>query len=538
MNFIIDELDITFDTNIPKDQDDIESISFTIDKLYHPMMKDIKTQLNTYPYFTSDVLYPDTLDYLSYDKVIEFFFNKAQFARHLIQNTTSGLEDIDHDTRISYEQKNIKKMLVLLFPTKYPVYSNVYDSYNYVIKKDRSMSNYMLRYSNPFITKNYSYIRLNNTIYTISRIIWINDFLNHPSMTHIFDKYRALVLKAKDTDVAVTKLVTKRRNTYSESTEIAIELREFEMALQEFTRSQYRYADKELMNVELQSLFANFIGYIEKKRGANQFLIVVLDLIYKKYFESRELVEDDAATIQKYMYVGSIKNRNTKRREITILCDFIEGEVNDQNKSSIFCKYGNNKLGHLLEKIMDIRGQLYSSYDWYLYGNREFLHSLITNESKTVNKTIKRVSSNKSENHSISESNILNTIYKDNSLLKKLSIYNKMILNDKPQLTLEAFVNEYINPDIIENISDQFYDDSTFNVILDELANVKTKLEKLENQRGSRNIQQEQQKQQDEERYKLIISILNKLKDKEQKKISKYGGNHKVHKTRKLRRRN
>ena len=113
-----------------------------------------------------------------------------------------------------------------------------------------------------------------------------------------------------------------------------------------------------------------------------------------------------------------------------------------------------------------------------------------------------------------------------------------MILNDKPQLTLEAFVNEYINPDIIENISDQFYDDSTFNVILDELANVKTKLEKLENQRGTRNIQQEQQKQQDEERYKLIISILNKLKDKEQKKISKYGGNHKVNKTRKLRRRN
>ena len=538
MNFIIDELDITFDTNIPKDQDDIESVSFTIDKLYHPIMKDIKTQLNTYPYFTSDVLYPDTLDYLSYDKVIEFFFNKAQFARHLIQNTTSGLEDIDHDTRISYEQKNIKKMLVLLFPTKYPVYSNVYDSYNYIIKKKRSLSKYMMRYTNPFIAKNYSYIRLNNTIYTISRIIWINDFLNHPSMTHIFDKYRALVLKAKDTDVAVTKLVTKRRNTYSESTEIAIELREFEMALQEFTRSQYRYADKELMNVELQSLFANFIGYIEKKRGAKQFLIVVLDLIYKKYFESRELVENDDATIQKYMYVGSIKNRNTKRREITILCDFIEGEVNDQNKSSIFCKYGNNKLGHLLEKIMDIRGQLYSSYDWYLYGNREFLHSLITNESKTVNKTIKRVSSNKSENHSISESNILNTIYKDNSLLKKLSIYNKMILNDKPQLTLEAFVNEYINPDIIENISDQFYDDSTFNVILDELANVKTKLEKLENQRGSRNIQQEQQKQQDEERYKLIISILNKLKDKEQKKISKYGGNHKVNKTRKLRRRN
>ena len=111
MNFIIDELDIKLDTNIPKDQDDIETISFTIDKLHHPIMKDIKLQLNTYPYFTSDVLYPETLDYLTYDKIIEFFFNKAQFARHLIQNSKSGLEDIDHDTRIFSHETNFRKIV-------------------------------------------------------------------------------------------------------------------------------------------------------------------------------------------------------------------------------------------------------------------------------------------------------------------------------------------------------------------------------------------------------------------------------------------
>ena len=534
MNFIIDELDIKLDTNIPKDQDDIETISFTIDKLHHPIMKDIKLQLNTYPYFTSDVLYPETLDYLTYDKIIEFFFNKAQFARHLIQNSKSGLEDIDHDTRIFNEQSNIKKMLVLLFPTKYPVYSNVYDSYNYVIKKDRSLSNYMMRYTNPFITKNYSYIKLNNEIYTITRLIWINDFLNHPAMVDICDKYRELLLKAKDTNTAIHSIVSKRRTMSSESTEIPIELREFEMAIQSFTKSQYRYADKELMNINLQSLFAGFINYIEKKRGAKQLLVIILDLIHKNYYESKSLSEEETTKIQDYMYVGTIKNRNTKRREVTILCDFIEGEVTDKNKGSIFCKYGNNKLGHLLENIFDIKNQVNQNYDWYLYGNREFLHSLITNEGKkSVNKTIKRVSS-KEDDSKTNSSNILNVIYKDTSLLKKLSKYNNIILNEQPQLSIQDFITQYINSDIIESISEPYYDPSLFEMILDEISNVKIKLEKSLNQRSARNVQQEQQKKRDEERYNLIITVLNKFKDKERKKISKYGGNNKTKKSRKV----
>ena len=68
-------------------------------------------------------------------------------------------------------------------------------------------------------------------------------------MVDICDKYRELLLKAKDTNTAIHTLVSKRRNMSSESTEIPIELREFEMAIQSFTKSQYRYADKELMSI-------------------------------------------------------------------------------------------------------------------------------------------------------------------------------------------------------------------------------------------------------------------------------------------------
>ena len=59
-------------------------------------------------------------------------------------------------------------------------------------------------------------------------------------------------------------------------------------------------------------------------------------------------------------------------------------------------------------------------------------------------------------------------------------------------------------------------------------------MEKSLNQRTTRNVQQEQQKKRDEERYNLIITVLNKFKDKERKKISKYGGNNKTKKSRKV----
>ena len=128
----------------------------------------------------------------------------------------------------------------------------------------------------------------------------------------------------------------------------------------------------------------------------------------------------------------------------------------------------------------------------------------------------------------------MNVIYKDTSLLKKLSKYNNIILNEQPQLSIQDFITQYINSDIIESISEPYYDPSLFEMILDEISNVKIKLEKSLNQRSARNVQQEQQKKRDEERYNLIITVLNKFKDKERKKISKYGGNNKTKKSRKV----
>lgn len=541
MNFIIDELELILDTNIPQGSEDIEVIRFTIDKLHHPLLKQVNKGLNTYPYFTNDVKYPDILDTFSYEKIIEFFFNKSEFAKTLIQYTT--VEKITHEMRNEIEKKNIKTMLILLFPTKYPVYSNVYDSYNYVIKNDKSISKYMLKYANPFVSKNYSYLKQGGNIYTISRIIWINDFLNHPDMVDLFDKYREFLIKIDNDVEEIKNIIDIKRGESSSSTKIPIELRNIESYLQKFVRSKYRYPDFEISNKKLQDYIEKLMNYFQRpKTGSGskpneqvtedelKLLLNIFPLIYNKYYEKKSISDEDAKLLDDILYVGIIKNNNNKRKEVRVLIDLIEGEVNDKNKSTIFCKYNNNKLGNLLTNIYE--QQLYGNYSWNLYGNRDFLHSLADNTmKKPSNKTIKKLTPN-NETYQINNdsddnsTNILNKIINNEKLEELLNEYNTSTIGDKPQIDMSSFIKTYINKSIIKNINNSYYNEKNMNNILSQIDSETSKQRKLENKRTEgMNYSEEQRMLQKINKNKLVISILGYLKNIENKKISKGGVN-------------
>ena len=84
MNLDIQQLKITVSTNIPE----IKSIELTSSLLYHPDYKAIKVS-NKYPYITSSREYPATvLKGMSYDKIVDFFFNKRTFTKILTNNRT------------------------------------------------------------------------------------------------------------------------------------------------------------------------------------------------------------------------------------------------------------------------------------------------------------------------------------------------------------------------------------------------------------------------------------------------------------------
>jgi hypothetical protein len=79
MSIDIRPINILFDTNIPGK----EIIPFTKSLLYNPVLKDIGN-LNEYPYFTIDLLFPYSyLTSLPYEKQVSFFFNKLEMLKVL-----------------------------------------------------------------------------------------------------------------------------------------------------------------------------------------------------------------------------------------------------------------------------------------------------------------------------------------------------------------------------------------------------------------------------------------------------------------------
>lgn len=239
--FHITKLKLQVDISIP------ESTPFllTSDRITYTGSK----KLELFPMFTDSVPYP--YSYLirqKYDKIVEFFFIKSSFMSILkistSVNTTQNsnkkrtlrktkLENKKQNggktTATENGEKNFKMMLSLLFPISYPTINNIHDSYSIVtsqiiwannsesdmivpldkidttkqidpVEKNKTTDFYgMIRnlFSNTGPQK-MSYIKYENKEYTVTEIIWLNDFLNYPTYTNLLDKYETFLEKKND----------------------------------------------------------------------------------------------------------------------------------------------------------------------------------------------------------------------------------------------------------------------------------------------------------------------------------------------------
>jgi hypothetical protein len=94
MSIDIRPINILFDTNIPGKQ----IIPFTKSLLYNPVLKDTGN-LNEYPYFTIDLLFPYSyLSSLPYEKQVSFFFNKSEMLKVLKMHNASYLKKYKYTT--------------------------------------------------------------------------------------------------------------------------------------------------------------------------------------------------------------------------------------------------------------------------------------------------------------------------------------------------------------------------------------------------------------------------------------------------------
>jgi hypothetical protein len=125
----------------------------------------------------------------TYDKIIS----------DLNLDLVKGPKKILHSDIIDF---NILAMLELLFPTKYPGLSNLTTSFNQYIKNKTTPT---LAASFIFNESDFSYIKSGGNTLTISKIVWLNDMVNHPL-------YRALIEDVLNY-IKWTKTVTTKLNS-------------------------------------------------------------------------------------------------------------------------------------------------------------------------------------------------------------------------------------------------------------------------------------------------------------------------------------
>ena len=234
VKFITMPLKIMIASNIPGKEE--TPFAFTSSMVYHPSLK-MGKKISQYPNLCTNYVYPSTqLNALPFDQRIEFFFDKTFFGNQMkkwfqrgyLTETITEKNDIDSGPAKKWNQKiykNVSKMLELLFPTVYPVPGNVYDSYSTFFNPEYSekmggktfsfkaiLPTFLtssLGMTVPTLASYYSYVKLDGSVYTVTRAVWLNDLLNHPIYNDLLEKFNIFEVWRKNEAGKITKLIEK-----------------------------------------------------------------------------------------------------------------------------------------------------------------------------------------------------------------------------------------------------------------------------------------------------------------------------------------
>ncbi len=366
MSIEINELKINLITNIP----DKQNIEYTKDLLYHPDIE-ITASINKYPYLVSNIeLTKDFFDGYEYNKLVDVFFNRNTLLRTVKKmfggnNSNSYKEEISSDPRelMLIEKKNVYLIMKLLFPTKMNSVKNYHASYDYVVPGKTTLD--VGFYYNPLKT-NFSYIKKGD-VYTVTKVTWLNDIMNHPSykklinntMTFLKARKQRIIRLEQDT---ASQLEKDRANSYKTTlfTANRDEIQDDSLLKDFITIELAKYIDQgELGNVKSGAIF--FPGNIEwqtllltkNKDDVNKFYLLI-ENAYEKYINDDLSI--DMTDYNKYIQTGvdniNIGKSNMPQKQVYLIIDFIQGEVNDNNKKEVYCPYTDQYLGSILEHLL------------------------------------------------------------------------------------------------------------------------------------------------------------------------------------------
>jgi len=438
MSFKVREVKIRIDTNIPEGQN-TRRVTLTSDVLTHPTMENVTVSLNTYPYMTNDMIFPDSLFALPYEKRVEFFFNRNKFTNGLV--SAFATKPDEHD---QVERDNIMLMIRCLFPTQYPVYGSHYSSFDYFIMRNRGINNEMLNVINPFRHKMFSYIKLDGVIYTFTRTVWLDDAANNPFFAEVYQTFMDLYIGIRDHlanegqvvntyEIAKTmvEIFSLNKGSSQWSTSYSNFIRRFLNIASPFVNNTIKGWDKSwqtvVSNMNLKdyedirkpdsskptkpdnaTLIAELKGVLVSKKSPNDDLYfrlisicftIAIDIVETIERPPDSVFPDDKTRIAynsfffgkdyNILNIGALQQTQITGGDmylVDIMGDFIEGEVTTRNKRKFTCKFTNNKLGNLIENVYQ-RPLRERKFKRLAVNDREPLFSITDGTMKTTSGT-------------------------------------------------------------------------------------------------------------------------------------------------------
>jgi hypothetical protein len=207
----IKQLKMMIKTGIPGKE---EYIDFTSALL--PVKSKGKT-FAKFPFFSDTHAYPKIkLQNFTYERIVEFFFNKEVFLK-IIRNKTQ--KNVPKISQQKIKMENFEFTLRLLFPTTFPLVNNIDNSVDYIIPNKKIFT---LKGSNVFsvlprrFDRKYSYLTIDSETYTITKTVWNNDVMNHPIYSELIQTYKEFDIWKSDPSLNIFQ------NTSSNSDNIDI----------------------------------------------------------------------------------------------------------------------------------------------------------------------------------------------------------------------------------------------------------------------------------------------------------------------------
>jgi hypothetical protein len=271
MSFDTYEIKIVFSTNIRTNPTIEFKRSLLVGGKGEPL------GLNEYPYFTNDVKYSaNQLRQMSWVERLDFFFNKTTFNERLGQYADMDdylKKDADDyfENRDTIIQHNVKTMLEVLFPTKFPVINDLHTSYDMFTNSDSFNGTFFNEtLLNPTFEKYFSYLKPGGQIYTFKRLIWLNDVFNHPRYNELIDRCNQLRVWARDAEKSIDTDIQTKLTAFTGEYSGAIQ--EFEKLLSELSLKITEKAPgvtQKYDQVHFQKIMANMKRVWKRVRSAN-----------------------------------------------------------------------------------------------------------------------------------------------------------------------------------------------------------------------------------------------------------------------------